>query len=65
MRILKFRQGSEENATPDLLTRLGAIAERGKAEALSYHVAEASFTAQPIQRVFSTPDEIAEHNNPR
>ena len=59
MSILKFMRGPEEAPDPDLLVRLQAIASRGKIERAHYPSFEAPSVPLGVQRVFSTPDEIA------
>jgi hypothetical protein len=62
MRILKFIRGPEEAPNPELLARLEAVASRGKAERSHYPNLEASLALPVLQRVFSTPEEIAAEN---
>jgi hypothetical protein len=59
MSILKFMRGPIETPNPDLLARLDAIASRGKVERNHYPSFEAPSVPLAVQRVFSTPEEIA------
>lgn len=59
MKILKFKRRPEEVPTPELLARLEAVASRGKVEGSGYPIVEASLALPAVQRVFSTPEEIA------
>jgi hypothetical protein len=49
----------EEVINPELLARLEAVASRGKVERAHYPSFEPSLAIPGVQRVFSTPDEIA------
>jgi hypothetical protein len=59
MSILKFMRGPVEAPNPDLLARLAAIASRGKVERSHYPSFEVPSVPLGVQRVFSTPEEIA------
>jgi len=65
MRIPKFMRRPEEVATPELLARLDAVASRGKVEGSGYPTFEASVDPLGVQRVFSTPEEIAAEHDRR
>lgn len=59
MRFLKFKRGPDVATDPDLLARLGAIASRGREEGSLYLTPEVPSAPLAVQRVFSTPKEIA------